>query len=282
MRRLIVISGAGLSAESGIRTFRTDEVSGKSLWDEYNLEEVCNVHGFNTGYTYRNDPFPPLAALSEETETSPSQNLYRLTHDFYNKRRVELQTVEPNAAHNAIADWHRRFPGKVINLTTNVDDLLERAGVDRDDVIHVHGYLPEVKIQEKEGGSKKTIDIGYSEINPDDHHWAKPNVVFFHENAPLYADLYDLIDSLTSQDLVIIVGCSNIVIDFDRLLYSPIMKGTKCIVVNPRISEADTTLYTSYGIAYFQTGAVSAFSNPNLVKVVEDHLEGLTCLQAKS
>lgn len=113
MRRLIIISGAGLSVESGVRAFRTDTASGKALWDDYDLEEVCNIHAFRG-------------------------NFYHKTHMFYNKRREELKTVEPNLAHLRIGEWYKQYPGQVVNLTTNVDDLIERAGVPHSDILHIH------------------------------------------------------------------------------------------------------------------------------------------------
>ncbi|MFP9052002.1 Sir2 family NAD-dependent protein deacetylase, partial [Enterococcus faecalis] len=121
MRRLIIISGAGLSVESGVRAFRTDTASGKALWDDYDLEEVCNIHAFRG-------------------------NFYHKTHMFYNKRREELKTVEPNLAHLRIGEWYKKYPGQVVNLTTNVDDLIERAGVPHSDILHIHGYLKEVVV----------------------------------------------------------------------------------------------------------------------------------------
>ena len=113
MRRLIIISGAGLSAESGIPTFRSGSTA---MWENFSIDEVCNIHTF-------------------------AKNYYKV-HDFYNARRVALGGVEPNLAHLRIAEWYSRWSGRVINLTTNVDDLLERAGVKHEDILHVHGYLP--------------------------------------------------------------------------------------------------------------------------------------------
>ena len=296
MRRLIVITGAGFSAESGIRTFRTDTPSGKPMWDEYKLEEVCSIHAFDAGFRHRFDPMPPLHSISEETEDRPSVNLYELTHQFYNKRRVEMQTVEPNLAHLRVAEWYKRFPGQVINLTTNVDDLLERAGVDRKDIIHVHGYLPEMRVKREKNGPEEMIDVGYSQVDIDQYAWCKPNVVFFHENAPLYQDMYDLFDSITNQDMFLIVGCSNTVIDFRYLLTTPILyQGAKLGVINlydpaaaqnakypsTVYSRSDMSKMDEMGIPHWDNGAVDAFSSESLITMVENHLEGKTCLQSK-
>lgn len=248
MKRLIVISGAGFSAESGIRTFRTDEVSGKALWDEYDLEKVCNIHAFRSNY-------------------------YGMTHEFYNKRRQELQTVEPNLAHLRVAEWYKRYPGQVKNLTTNVDDLLERAGIPREDVIHVHGYLKELVIETEAGNPKNVIDIGYNAIDPDDYGWCKPNVVFFGEMAPLYKEMYDLLDTLTVQDMVIVVGCSNTVINFNWELFPSVCRGVKMMVVNPQVGYMEQEGYETNNVIVFRAGAVETFSNKHFIKLIEDHLE---------
>lgn len=254
MRRLIVISGAGFSAESGVRTFRTDTDSGKALWDEYDLEEVCNIHAFRG-------------------------NFYHKTHMFYNKRRAELPTVHPNAAHLRVAEWYKRYPGQVINMTTNVDDLLERAGVPKEDTLYIHGYLKELVIETEAGSPKKIIDVGYAQIDPDDYGWCKPNVIFFGENAPAYHELYTTLDGLTSEDMVIVVGCSNTVINFNWELFPAVKRGTKVLVVNPRINYLEQEQYDIHGVLQFRCGAVEAFNNKNFIKIVEDHLEGKSPLQ---
>lgn len=270
MRRLIVISGAGLSAESGVRTFRTDTESGKALWDEYDLEEVCDIHAFNG-------------------------NFYHKTHRFYNKRRQELATVEPNPAHLQIGKWYKEFPGQVVNLTTNVDDLIERAGVPREDVLHVHGYLPEIVVKDAFTQQKTIIDVGYSEIEPEDFDWVKPNVIFFGETAPLYNDMYNLFDSITSQDLIVIVGCSNVVIDFKSLLFTPVAwAGAKLAFVNLYdakaaqeaeyswmvYSRSDMRQMDEMGIPHWDDGAVNAFTDNRFINMVESHLNGTTSLSS--
>lgn len=296
MRRLIVISGAGFSAESGVRTFRTDTASGKALWDEYDLKEVCNKYAFDAGYRHRNDENPPLQAISSMPETD-GQNLYRLTHDFYDRRRKELPTVHPNLAHLRVAEWYKRFMGQVTNLTTNVDDLLERAGVYRESILHVHGYLNEMRVKKTADSPEEMVELAPGEdfdtVTP---HWCKPNVVFFEESAPLYQDMFDLFDSINSQDMVIIVGCSNMVIDFRANLLTPCLyQGAKYVEVNlydpvaaqnskypsSVYSRSDMMKMDEMGIRHWDKGAVDAFSDPAFIKMVEDHLEGKTCLQSK-
>ncbi|WAX14759.1 hypothetical protein ECO340P2_00227 [Escherichia phage ECO340P2] len=267
-RRVIFVSGAGLSADSGIRTFRTDTDSGRALWEEYDLEEVCNIGAFQAGYRVRTSPDLPVVGGVDENGI----DLYAKTHEFYNKRRVELKNVQPNAAHLQIAKWFKEYPNQVVNLTTNVDDLLERAGVDRDSVVHVHGYLPEVVCRMHPGDYKTLVDIGYNSINIDDYNWVKPNVVFFGEAAPLYTDMYHIFDTLTSQDMVIVVGCSNQVINFNWELFPALNIGTKMVVVNPGVNYEETLLYEDRGVFVYREKAVTAFSNEGFIKMVEDHL----------
>lgn len=180
--RIVICSGAGLSAESGIPTFRSND----GLWEQYSLEEVCNIHTFEANYIKVNE--------------------------FYNKRRSALATVEPNLAHYKIAELAALHD--VINLTTNVDDLLERAGCD--DVIHIHGELTKVRLNY--GTESETIqDVQYKEITDQellDNFPVKPFVVFFGEQAPLYKKLHDVMQDLTTNDIVIIVGSSEQVVNF--------------------------------------------------------------------
>lgn len=290
MRRLIVISGAGLSAESGVRTFRTDTASGKSLWDEYDLEEVCDISAFQAGYRRRTCPDQPIVGGIDED----GMDLYQKTNEFYNKRRVELGTVKPNSAHLKIGEWYNKYPGQVINVTTNVDDLLERAGIPKEDILHVHGFLTEINYRMHPGDYPSTVDVGYHEIDIEDYNYVKPNVVFFGENAPLYNDIDDLFDTMTSQDLFIIVGCSNLVVDFRSLLMTPVMynKAKICEVnlYDPVVcqsakypstvySRSDMQLLDKYEVPHWDKGAVEAFRNQDFIKMVEDHLEGKTTLQ---
>src|SRR5688500_8248597 len=97
-RNIIVLTGAGISAESGLRTFRGSD----GLWEGHRVEDVATPEAF------RRDP--------------------DLVQSFYDTRRAQLQTVEPNAAHNALARLDAEWPGELLIVTQNVDDLHERAG----------------------------------------------------------------------------------------------------------------------------------------------------------
>ncbi|QXN67579.1 tail assembly protein [Klebsiella phage vB_Kpn_3] len=270
MRRLIIVSGAGLSVDSGVRAFRKGAIT--PLWDKYNLTEVCNIQAFDKGFHYLDDPMPPLEALSEGSDDEPSRNLYELTHMFYNKRREELQTVEPNLAHLRIGEWYKRYPGQVVNLTTNVDDLIERAGVPHDEIIHAHGYLKEVIY--RQGRNQIIEDVGYTAIASRKYEWVKPNVTFFGETAPWYMGQINLFDTLTSNDMVIVVGCSNQVINFNWELFPAVCRGTKMMVVNPRSLLHEQLEYEKRGVTVWRAGAAEVFGNKHFIGQVEAFMEG--------
>lgn len=143
MRRLIIISGAGLSAESGIPTFRSGSTA---MWENFSIDEVCNIH------------------------TLPRTTIRCMTFTMH---VVALGSVDPNLAHLRIAEWYSRWAGRVINLTTNVDDLLERAGVKHEDILHVHGYLPEITYEDAEGNDV-IKNIGYTEVDTGKYTWLSP------------------------------------------------------------------------------------------------------------
>ena len=106
---IVVLTGAGISAESGVTTFRGPG----GLWEGHRVEDVC------TPEALRRDP--------------------ALVHRFYDERRAGLARVEPNAAHRALARLDREWPGELLVVTQNVDDLHERAGAER--LVHMHGRL---------------------------------------------------------------------------------------------------------------------------------------------
>lgn len=248
MGKLLTISGAGTGVDSGIKTFRTDTVSGKAMWDEHDIERVCNYQSFV------NDP-----------------SCYQETHEFYNKRRQELVTVSPNTFHKAVSGLYSKYgKDKVLNITTNVDDLLERAGIPHEDILHVHGYLPEVVYKLEE--SKRILDVGYSPVNLDLFDWVKPNVVFFGEAAPLYGKMYDTIDLLGKGDVVVVVGCSNLVINFNWDLFPILSRGIKMIVVNPDIKHHEEAIYSERGVITYRKGSSEVWGDPDFITLIESYL----------
>ena len=131
MKKLAVLSGAGVSKESGINTFRDSD----GMWEQYRVEEVASIEGW-----YRN---PGLVL------------------DFYNARRRDIQTRQPNEAHRIIAALEKDFDVTVI--TQNIDNLHERAGSSR--VLHLHGEITKAR---GERSPKPVYDIGYSDIRLGD------------------------------------------------------------------------------------------------------------------
>ena len=189
MAKVIVLSGAGLSAESGISTFRD---SG-GLWEQYDVSVVCNFDSL------------------EKNEA--------LTLEFYDKRRKELADKKPNQAHLEYAKLKKRHPKEVAIITQNVDDLFEKAGLKHDEAIHLHGYLPEVRCRDPR--CEAVYDIGYKSIY--DFHGGfcpkcggklRPNIVFFGEMAPLYDRLNKEIQDC---EFVVVVGTSGNVIGVNTM-----------------------------------------------------------------
>lgn len=173
MKKLVVITGAGVSAESGLPTFRD---SG-GLWDKYDPMEVCSVPG------WRKDRAKVL--------------------EFYNLRRAELERVQPNHAHMAISMLERVFDVHII--TTNVDDLHERAGSSK--VLHLHGELLKAcSSNRKESG---IIDYPASGINIGDKHsdgsQLRPYIVWFGEDVPKMKEAETIVDN---ADVIVVIGTS--------------------------------------------------------------------------
>ena len=180
MKKIVVLTGAGVSAESGVSTFRDSD----GLWENHNVEDVASIEGW-----YRNP---------------------QLVLDFYNARRAQLPTVKPNAAHLAIADLEREY--KVTVVTQNVDNLHERAGSTK--IIHLHGELTKVRPEnccnERDGFSEETVfDIGSDEIHIGDlapnGAQLRPHIVWFGEAVP---KIEAAIDAVEAADILLIVGTS--------------------------------------------------------------------------
>lgn len=150
-RKLVVLTGAGISAESGLRTFR--DMGG--LWEEYDIMEVASYDGW-----------------LENPE---------LVLKFYNDRRRQLKDVEPNAGHKALVEAEKYFDVHII--TQNVDNLHERAGCKK--ILHLHGELTKV---ESTSDSSYIKDIGYTDLHLGDKcpkgAQLRPHIVWFGEAVP--------------------------------------------------------------------------------------------------
>ena len=177
MKKIVVLTGAGMSAESGISTFRD---SG-GLWDKYPVEDVATPEG------YRRNP--------------------QLVTDFYNARRMQLLTVEPNEGHRLVAaleEWY-----EVTVVTQNVDNLHERAGSTR--VIHLHGELTKVTSSRHPNNPKYIRELRPEEYEvrlgdcAADGSQLRPYIVWFGEEVP---NIEVAADYVMEADVLVIIGTS--------------------------------------------------------------------------
>ncbi len=205
MKKITVLTGAGVSAESGVSTFRDSD----GLWENHKVEDVASIEGW-----YRN----------------PQQVL-----DFYNARRAQLFQVKPNAAHLAIAELEKDY--KVTVVTQNVDNLHERAGSTK--IIHLHGELTKVRPEnccnDRDGYSEETVfDIGADEINLGDMApngaQLRPHIVWFGEAVP---KIEAAIEAVEAADILLIVGTSLQVYPAAGL-YRYAKMGTPIYIIDPK------------------------------------------------
>ena len=171
MKRIVILTGAGISAESGIKTFRDAD----GLWEGHDVMEVASPQGW--------------------------QNNRELVLDFYNKRRKQLLKVKPNAAHTALVELEKEFEVQII--TQNIDDLHERAG--SSNVVHLHGELLKARSTFDEDlilDWKKDIKNGdFCEHNSQ----LRPHVVWFGEAVPMFQTAAQIVGY---ADILIIIGTS--------------------------------------------------------------------------
>ena len=169
---IVVISGAGISAESGLSTFRDSN----GLWENHSIYEVATPEAF------ARDP--------------------ELVHRFYNARRRQLAEVDPNAAHLALAQLEQRF--RVSIITQNVDNLHERAG--STEVLHLHGELTKARSSRD---YRLIYDVGYRDLAVDEvcelGTPLRPHVVWFGESVPMIEPAMQLV---ASADHVLVIGTS--------------------------------------------------------------------------
>jgi NAD-dependent deacetylase len=178
VKKIVVLTGAGVSAESGVPTFR----DAGGLWEGHRIEEVATPHAF---------------------ERNPE-----LVHHFYNQRRADVQTRNPNAAHLAIAKLQLSQKCNVTLVTQNVDDLHERGGCV--DVLHMHGELLRIRCEFCGMKSRWNEPLNRSIVcaqcqRPGD---LRPDIVWFGE-MPYFLDRID--DALKVCDLFVAIGTSGVV-----------------------------------------------------------------------
>ncbi len=171
MKQIVVLTGAGVSAESGLKTFRDSN----GLWEGHDVMEVATPEGF------RRNP--------------------ALVLEFYNQRRKQLLKVEPNAAHKALFTLETKF--KVTIVTQNVDDLHERAG--STNVVHLHGELLKARSTDLQSNIQPwTHDIVLGDVCENGYQM-RPHIVWFGEAVPML----DKAIQITAQaDILIIIGTS--------------------------------------------------------------------------
>jgi NAD-dependent deacetylase len=190
MPRMYVFSGAGLSAESGISTFRT----GDGIWTRESIDEVCNY------LTWRRN----------------RASVFR----FYNQRLAEYGDARPNDAHRLLAQWQETWGTERVHLVTqNIDDLLEQAGARQ--VTHLHGDMVTLLCTDCDyrfpmSGGKLDPHAACPSCGHADG--VKPGVVFFNEAAPEYETLWRIQEAMTEDDLFIAIGTAFEVIPPERLL----------------------------------------------------------------
>ena len=177
MKKLVVLTGAGMSAESGISIFR----GGGGLWDKYPVEQVATPEGYAANPT--------------------------LVTEFYNERRKQLLTVEPNRGHELLAEMENFY--QVTVITQNVDNLHERAG--SSDVIHLHGELTKVTSSWQPNNPKYIKELSPEEYEvkigdkAEDGSQLRPFIVWFGESVPM---IETAIGYCENADIFLIIGTS--------------------------------------------------------------------------
>lgn len=170
-KKIVVLTGAGISAESGLKTFRDHD----GLWNNHRIEDVASIAA------WRKNP--------------------ELVLEFYNLRRMHLREVQPNAAHIMLKRLEEKFDVEII--TQNVDDLHERAGSSR--ILHLHGKLLEAKSDaDDELVLPWHSDIHLGDLAPDGKQ-LRPNIVWFGEDVPLFDQAISIV---STADICIIIGTS--------------------------------------------------------------------------
>lgn len=243
MNKILIFTGAGLSAESGISTFR-DNVDG--LWTKYNPDIVANLRAW--------------------------PNHKQTVFDFYNERRLELPNLKPNAAHIGIAALQQKYGRENVKIfTQNIDDFLERAGCE--DVVHVHGKFTEMKCLDCE----HIWDIGFTSIelgtpcpSCGSVTGVKPGVIFFYEDAPEYPNMYKTFRE-SRNDIIIVIGTSGEVISMDKIAGNRRTPNKSYTILNNK----DRDKYGMIDYRLFDSRIFKPASEAieNITRIIKEHYE---------
>ncbi|MEM6800980.1 MAG: NAD-dependent deacylase [Bacteroidota bacterium] len=191
--RIVVLTGAGISAESGLSTFRGNG----GLWEGHDIQEVASPQGF---------------------KKNPEMVLR-----FYNERRQQAKSAQPNAGHKALVELEEKY--EVWIITQNVDDLHEKAG--SSNILHLHGELNKARSATDENYVIEIQDdINIGDLGPNGGQM-RPHIVWFGEDVP---KINDAIEIMTTASLVIIVGTSLVVYPAAGLVHYAPMETPICVV----------------------------------------------------
>jgi NAD-dependent deacetylase len=203
IRNIVILTGAGISAESGIDTFR----GGGGLWEQHRVEDVATPEAF------ARDP--------------------ELVLRFYDMRRAAIQTKAPNAAHEALAQLDRAWPGELLIVTQNVDDLHERGGASR--VLHMHGEHLNAWCLACDSRPRWTGPLIDRPPCPDCGEPAlRPDIVWFGEMPYRMDDIYD---ALRNADLFVSIGTSGAVYPAAGLVRNARERGARTLELNLERSQ---------------------------------------------
>jgi NAD-dependent deacetylase len=229
MKKIVVFTGAGISKESGVDTFRDSK---DGLWENFKIDEVATPEG------WKKDKNKVL--------------------EFYNARRRQMPSVEPNDAHKALVALEEEYDVTIV--TQNVDDLHERAGSSK--ILHLHGELTKARTSFAMNNpgvvaSQKTYDIGYEDINigdMDEEYGSqlRPHIVWFGEYPFFY---YNALEAFIEADIVMIIGTS-LNIGYTLNFFGKTKKDTPIIYIDPEPSKTLDSDYPEIKIEYITKTAV--------------------------
>ncbi|MGN0230578.1 MAG: SIR2 family NAD-dependent protein deacylase [Muribaculaceae bacterium] len=203
-QKIVVLTGAGISAESGLSTFRDSD----GLWENYRIEDVCTPEAL-----IRNRP---------------------LVIDFYNQRRKATLAAQPNAAHHALKRLEQKF--EVCIVTQNVDNLHERAGSSK--VLHLHGELMKIRSMRRDDRiydlSPDNLETTTETLDKYGDH-VRPHIVFFNEDVP---NITRAIELAGEADIFVVIGTSLNVYPAASLLHF-VKAGTPIYYIDPHPAHVE-------------------------------------------